>query len=158
MVAPPGSGKTLIGLEIARRIGKPAVTFSPTTTIQEQWKDKVRLFVPADGPEADDLVDRHVSAEPERLGELSSLTYQSLGTQTNEREFLDRLGRQAWIDELIDGGRTPEAAEAHVRDLTTRGPEVAAEEIRKRAIRRKRELLKSGEATVESLFTRTRSA
>ena len=43
VVAPPGSGKTLVGIEIARRIGRPAVTFSPTTTIQEQWQDKVRM-------------------------------------------------------------------------------------------------------------------
>jgi superfamily II DNA or RNA helicase len=50
IVAPPGSGKTLVGIEIARRLGSPAVTFSPTTTIQEQWRDKVELFIPEGTP------------------------------------------------------------------------------------------------------------
>jgi superfamily II DNA or RNA helicase len=41
VVAAPGSGKTLVGIETARRLGSPAVTFSPTTTIQGQWRGKV---------------------------------------------------------------------------------------------------------------------
>jgi superfamily II DNA or RNA helicase len=37
IVAPPGSGKTIMGLEIARRIGGPAVVLCPTAAIQGQW-------------------------------------------------------------------------------------------------------------------------
>jgi superfamily II DNA or RNA helicase len=37
VVAPPGSGKTVMGLEMARRIGAPAVVLCPTAAIQSQW-------------------------------------------------------------------------------------------------------------------------
>ncbi len=36
LVAPPGAGKTIVGLELIRRFAAPAVIFAPTTTIQEQ--------------------------------------------------------------------------------------------------------------------------
>lgn len=44
VVAPPGSGKTVLGLEIIRRLGQPALVLAPTTTIQQQWSDKLSLF------------------------------------------------------------------------------------------------------------------
>ena len=44
LVAPPGSGKTVIGLEIVRRIGRPALVLAPTATIAEQWEEKLALF------------------------------------------------------------------------------------------------------------------
>lgn len=37
VVVPPGGGKTLIGLEAARRLGRPAVVLCPNTAIQAQW-------------------------------------------------------------------------------------------------------------------------
>jgi type III restriction/modification enzyme restriction subunit len=153
VVAPPGSGKTLVGIEIARRIGRPAVTFSPTTTIQEQWRDKVRMFVPetlpADGRSA--LLDA-VSTDPSRLGAISSLTYQSLSTQTQEREFLDRLGHAAWLGELVADGRTEEAAADRLDGIRARSATVYARGVALRARRRKRDLLASGEASVHELL------
>src|SRR5918992_4617010 len=78
VVAPPGAGKTLVGIEIARRLGRPAVTFSPTTTIQEQWRDKVGMFISADTPKAraEELLSC-VGTDPAHLGAISNLTYQS---------------------------------------------------------------------------------
>ena len=38
VVAPPGSGKTVMGLEMARRLGRPALVLCPTTAIQAQWE------------------------------------------------------------------------------------------------------------------------
>lgn len=37
IIAPPGSGKTVLGLEILRRIGKPGLVLSPTIAIRDQW-------------------------------------------------------------------------------------------------------------------------
>jgi len=34
IVAAPGSGKTVVGLELARRLGKPTLILSPTVTIK----------------------------------------------------------------------------------------------------------------------------
>jgi hypothetical protein len=154
VVAPPGSGKTLVGIEIARRLGRPAVTFSPTTTIQEQWRDKVRLFISADTPDAraDELLDC-VSTDPSHLGAISNLTYQSLSTQTQEREFLDRLGRTAWLRELVeDGGRDTESAEAYLANVIARSEPVFRREVAKRAIREKRRALAGGEVSLHELL------
>lgn len=126
VVAPPGSGKTLVGIEITRRLGTPAVTFSATTTIQEQWRDKIELFIPGalTGGRAEELL-ACVSTDPSTLGAISSLTYQSLSTQTQEREFLDRLGRSAWLRELIEeGGRDEEAANTYLIEIRDRAKHV----------------------------------
>lgn len=154
VVAPPGSGKTLVGIEVARRLGRPAVTFSPTTTIQEQWREKVMLFIPDGTParRASDLL-ACVSTDPSRLGAISSLTYQSLSTQTQEREFLDRLGRGAWLRELVEeGGRDEEDAEAYLADVLARSGEVFRREVARRAILEKRRVLASGEANLHDLL------
>jgi superfamily II DNA or RNA helicase len=37
LVVPPGSGKTLLGFEILRRLGSPALVLAPNTAIQAQW-------------------------------------------------------------------------------------------------------------------------
>jgi superfamily II DNA or RNA helicase len=37
LVVPPGGGKTLIGLEAARRTGRPTLVLCPNTAIQAQW-------------------------------------------------------------------------------------------------------------------------
>ena len=44
LVAPPGSGKTVVGLEIVRRLGVPALVLCPSRTIQRQWGEKQALF------------------------------------------------------------------------------------------------------------------
>jgi hypothetical protein len=37
IVAAPGAGKTSLGLEVFRRIGRPALVLAPTLTIRDQW-------------------------------------------------------------------------------------------------------------------------
>src|SRR5215469_14257223 len=47
LVAAPGSGKTVLGLEIIRRINQPTLVLAPTITIRDQWVDRlVELFLP----------------------------------------------------------------------------------------------------------------
>ena len=46
IIAAPGSGKTVLGLELIRSIGAPCLIFSPTTAIREQWGERFRdLFL-----------------------------------------------------------------------------------------------------------------
>ncbi|MGJ4179582.1 DEAD/DEAH box helicase family protein [Corynebacterium macclintockiae] len=40
VVAAPGSGKTILGLELICRLGKPALILAPTITIRDQWIDR----------------------------------------------------------------------------------------------------------------------
>lgn len=69
VVLPPGAGKTLVGLETARRRGVPAVVLGPNTAIQGQWLRGWDAF--DDEPESDS---REVRVP------LTALTYQSLAT------------------------------------------------------------------------------
>lgn len=44
VIAPPGSGKTILGIEILRRLGKKTLILAPTLTIRNQWKDRLQTF------------------------------------------------------------------------------------------------------------------
>jgi superfamily II DNA or RNA helicase len=54
LVAARGSGKTVIGLEVIRRINQPTLVLAPTITIRDQWVDRlVDLFLaPGNGKPA----------------------------------------------------------------------------------------------------------
>jgi superfamily II DNA or RNA helicase len=74
LVAAPGSGKTVIGLEVIRRINQPTLVLAPTITIRDQWIDRlVDLFLPPDvGTPA------WVSTELRNPALLTVATYQAL--------------------------------------------------------------------------------
>lgn len=61
IVAAPGAGKTTLGLEIFRRLGRPALALAPTLTIRKQWIVRLHDF----------LGDRHDDT-PEWLAEWTS--------------------------------------------------------------------------------------
>ena len=45
IVAPPGSGKTILGLYVwSDLVRKPALVLSPNSAIQAQWIDRTSLF------------------------------------------------------------------------------------------------------------------
>ncbi|MDR0594228.1 MAG: DEAD/DEAH box helicase family protein [Bifidobacteriaceae bacterium] len=74
IVAAPGSGKTVLGLELIRRLGGPALVLSPTLVISEQWASRLAgMFLP---PGADP--GRYVSHDLRAPALLTSVTYQAL--------------------------------------------------------------------------------
>ena len=89
IVAPPGAGKTIVGLELVRRFNRPALVFAPTTTIQRQWQEKVALFT--DDP---DWIAQHTSLDAGRLADITILTYQVLSTPGENLEFAERIARR----------------------------------------------------------------
>ena len=49
IVAAPGSGKTILGLELIRRLNAPCIVLSPTNTIRYQWGDRFEsMYLPKD--------------------------------------------------------------------------------------------------------------
>jgi len=66
---PPGSGKTVIGLEIARRLGHPTLVLGPNTAIQSQWLKQWSDFQPQLVP---------ASPDPDLSSPLTVLTYQQI--------------------------------------------------------------------------------
>jgi superfamily II DNA or RNA helicase len=80
IVAPPGSGKTLIGLEVIRRLDAPALVLCPTQTIQRQWLDKQELF-------------------GGRSEAVHALTYQSLCQADDPDGLLHEIAERKWSSE-----------------------------------------------------------
>lgn len=84
VVAAPGSGKTVLGLELIRRINRPALVFAPTLTVRNQWAARlVPLFLP------ETPAPGFVSFALDSPSALTIATYQSLhalfGAQDGER-------------------------------------------------------------------------
>lgn len=74
IVAAPGSGKTVLGLELIRRVNSPTIVFSPTTAIREQWGDRFKeMFLP-DGVSLESVF----SNDLHDVKLLTSVTYQAL--------------------------------------------------------------------------------
>jgi len=73
LIAAPGSGKTVVGLEALRRVGKPALVFAPTIAIRDQW---IRRFLDSFWNEA--RVPDWLSTELAEPRLLTIVTYQSL--------------------------------------------------------------------------------
>lgn len=118
VVLPPGAGKTLVGLEAARRLRQPIVAFGPNTAIQGQWLSAWREFQPATIPcGTSRALDRPVTA----------LTYQALATFDPDAEVdeeghgrVARANRRrrsgSLLDQLHENGR------AVVEALENAGP------------------------------------
>lgn len=74
VVAAPGSGKTVLGLEVMRRIGRPTLILAPSLTIRNQWRDRLfPLFL--DDPH---VWDAHISSDIETPATMTIATYQAL--------------------------------------------------------------------------------
>ncbi|WP_304452698.1 DEAD/DEAH box helicase family protein [Nocardiopsis sp. YSL2] len=99
VVLPPGAGKTLVGLEAARRLGRRTVVFAPNIAIQGQWITHWEAY---DRPEGG-------TAGTERALEhdLNVLTYQSLAVFDPEAET---GGSGSVRDRLHANGRSLVAA------------------------------------------------
>ncbi|NIJ66008.1 superfamily II DNA or RNA helicase [Sphingomonas leidyi] len=74
IVAAPGSGKTVLGLEAMRQIGRPALILSPSITIRDQWRERLFPWF------LDDRHgwDAHISSDIETPATMTIATYQAL--------------------------------------------------------------------------------
>ena len=143
IVAPPGSGKTIVGLELIRRFGEPAVVFAPTATIQQQWCEEVGLFT------EEKLAPDVVSRNPGRPAPINVFTYQLISTSARSRELLRETARKLWLDELLqrEGFSKPDARK-RLETIENNNPDAYGKELSRRARRAKRDLLRRGDADV----------
>jgi superfamily II DNA or RNA helicase len=109
IVAPPGSGKTVLGLYLwAECIRRPALVLSPNSAIQSQWAARVDMFDVTGG--RDGLVSTS-SKSPELL---TSLTYQAVTMPRRGDDHLDERAVELWIDRLIEKGQADDPDEAQI--------------------------------------------
>ncbi|MCQ4023275.1 MULTISPECIES: DEAD/DEAH box helicase family protein [unclassified Ruminococcus] len=73
IVAAPGSGKTILGLELIRRINRPALILSPSVTIKQQWGERF-----CSGFLNGQSGDGYISYDLKNPSLLTSVTYQAL--------------------------------------------------------------------------------
>lgn len=91
IVAAPGSGKTVLGLELIRRLNCPCIILSPTTTIRGQWGTRFKeMFLSPDYN-----VNDFVSYDLNNIKLINSITYQALYSAMNKIE----AGTE---DEIVD--------------------------------------------------------
>ena len=113
IVAPPGSGKTILGLYVwSDLVRKPALVLSPNSAIQAQWIDRTSLF-DLDGRESEMKL---TSREP---GLLTSLTYQSLTMVRTQGDDLEQAAIDVWVARVIESGEAidQQSALAWLEDL-----------------------------------------
>ena len=80
IVAAPGSGKTILGLELIKRLNAPTIILSPTTTIKYQWGDRFKdSFL-----DKDENVDDYFSYDLHEITLINSITYQALHSIMNK--------------------------------------------------------------------------
>ena len=80
IVAAPGSGKTVLGLELIRRLGAPALVLSPSVSIKQQWGDRFEeCYLPVT-----ENVNEYVSFDIMKPSLLTSITYQALHAAVNK--------------------------------------------------------------------------
>ncbi len=139
LVAPPGSGKTIIGLELIRRFAQPAVVFAPTSTIQLQWRERVKMFLP---PEKNLKLEEIVSLNPRKLAAINVFTYQLISVPGKNLPFLQEAAEKKWIQLLQDQGiaGSKEEAEERIRLLRQNNPRAYQRELRRYYKKLKNEL------------------
>jgi len=158
LLAPPGSGKTLMGLELAVRNGRRALVLVPTTVIGAQWIHQARkLFIsPAVGsPSVTGSVGTHLpSARPEQAAEaadLTVLTYQSLAAVDSSPAWSD-AARSHWLTELTADGRSAGSAEAWLKRLEADNPRAYNRGLRSRATTIRRQVDELDDDAIDSIL------
>ena len=108
VVAAPGSGKTVLGLEVVHRINKPTLILAPTLAIRDQWIQRlVELFLPKKSKKPE-----WVSRDLTNPGFITVATYQALHSAMSMK-IEEELESSVEIEEL----REIEKAEKVEEDL-----------------------------------------
>ena len=127
IVAPPGSGKTILGLHVWADILKlPALVLSPNSAIQAQWIARTSLFELSDS-------EHRLLLEPREDALLTSLTYQSLTMVKTKSADLESQGLDLWIQKLIEDGEALDDSSASewLNDLKIKNPDYYEKQMKK---------------------------
>jgi superfamily II DNA or RNA helicase len=85
VLAPPGSGKTVLGMEMVRRLGARALVLCPNSAVQAQWLRTAELFGAGDG-----------TAAADEDAPIACLTYQSLCQVQDPEVALGNAAERRW--------------------------------------------------------------
>lgn len=85
IVAAPGSGKTILGLELIRYFGEPTLILSPTITIREQWGQRFKESFLDESEAMEDYFSTDL-ADPKLI---TCVTYQAIHAALNKTILLE---------------------------------------------------------------------
>ena len=146
IVAPPGSGKTVLGLYLwAHLVRQPCLVLSPNSAIQSQWAARTDLFqIDQSDSEALSIV----STDPAAPALLTSLTYQSVTMPSRRNDQIDSQALELWADSLIDQQQatSTEEAETWINDLRVHNDEYFQKRFSTYKKKIRDEIAKSGDA------------
>ena len=124
IVAPPGSGKTVLGLYVwSDLVRLPTLVLSPNSAIQAQWVERAKELFNLDGR------DDEIGTDPKNPGILTSLTYQSVTLPKRGGDDLDQSAMELWISQLMTPvndlveAEDRESAISWIEDLEEKNPE-----------------------------------
>ena len=167
IVAPPGSGKTILGLYLwAEFVKQPALVLSPNSAIQAQWASKAAGFAVRDDHDIGESIEEPLTPGPSphkagARGEelltstdsgqpawLTSLTYQAVTLPRRGDEDLDAAAVELWIESLIQKEQADDSDEARrwIEDLQRRNADYHAERLASYRKQHRDELAQTGEA------------
>jgi superfamily II DNA or RNA helicase len=139
IVAPPGSGKTLLGMEIVRRLGTRALVLVPNTAVQEQWVRAAGRFGAPPGLAA---------ADPS--APIACLTYQALCQLDDPAAALGNLAERRWAAERARAtGTTAQDAEQAALAWTGEAAARRKRELARITASLKREIARAGHGNVQ---------
>ena len=89
VVAAPGSGKTILGLQMICKLNQHVLILAPTITIRNQWKERfISSYVP-EGMQIDFIFD-----DVYNLNKFNIVTYQALHYALNKRKIKEESERE----------------------------------------------------------------
>lgn len=120
IVAAPGSGKTLLGLEVMRRIGEPTLILAPSRTIRDQWAQRLcAMFLPAGASRP-----KWISHDIRSPGDVTIITYQALHAAFSGRVVEEEDTNVE--DESLDDGENTRPSEATKRETEKHAGKIVA--------------------------------
>ena len=102
VIAPPGSGKTVLGLEVAIRLNKPTLILAPTLAIRNQWIQRFcDLFLQTNS------IPNWISRDIRNPKFITVVTYQGLRTACNNLKIQEHeIDEEEEIEENENGTST----------------------------------------------------
>ena len=141
IVAPPGSGKTLMGVEMVRRMGRRALVLAPNSAVQSQWLASVALFQEDDGAPA---------ARPDARALIACLTYQSLCRLDDPDRAIGDAAKARWARDRAEAtGHSPEAVAVDAAAWTGEAERRRERELARVRARIKAEIARGEESDVD---------
>lgn len=122
IVAAPGSGKTILGLEVMRRIAQPTIILAPTITIRNQWVERlIFMFLPPEETRPD-----WISKNIRQPGVLTVITYQAVhaafsGLEDSDAEIAPETENDSRAETATGSKKetivTPKTKESNTKDI-----------------------------------------